>query len=125
VDDSSLLQEQLEVYARELQSLYREEKRQREALAEEKLVLEYRVRELTALNILFQRHLERRQQLEDILTELAAGLRRLLHQPAENLRQELEGLVSKVEAALATTPPEGGAGPPSPASSGGGPVAGY
>lgn len=102
--DPAQLEEQLILYAKELHTLYREEKKEREALAEEKLVVEYKLRELTALNILFQKHLVRREALEDALERVVQGLRQLLAQPTSDLRPQLEALLAAAEGAL-TAPP--------------------
>lgn len=102
--DPAQLEEQLILYAKELHTLYREEKKEREALAEEKLVLEYKLRELTALNTLFQKHLARREDLEDALERVIQGLRKLLAQPPGDLRPQLQALLAAAEAALANPP---------------------
>ncbi len=100
--DKEKLEEQLYLYARDLRALYEEEKKEREALAEEKLVLQMRLKELTALNHLFQQHLERRQRLEETLQEVAAGLKQLLAgSPQAKLRQRLEQLLAVTEQVLA------------------------
>lgn len=100
------LEEQLILYARELHTLYRQEKKEREALAEEKLVLEYKLRELTALNTLFQKHLARQEDLEDALERVIQGLRQLLAQPGGELRPRIEALLAAAEAALSAPAPQ-------------------
>ncbi|MBI2856896.1 MAG: hypothetical protein HYX95_01130 [Chloroflexi bacterium] len=72
-------QRQLQLYARDLAQLYWSERRARSSLAEEKLVLEYKVRELGALNTMIRSSLKEKQDaLEDYrwllrqLKELAA-----------------------------------------------------
>ena len=100
--DPSFLEDQLVVYAKELHALYQEEKRERETLAEEKLVLEYKLRELTALNSLFQRHLARSEQLEDALNSMVAALRQMLARPQGGLRHQIEAALAAAEAALAS-----------------------
>ncbi len=101
------LEEQLILYATELHTLYQEEKKEREALAEEKLVLEYKLKELSALNNLFRKHLERREQLEDALEDLDKGLREALARAPAKLRPQLQSLLAAAEAALnAPAPPQ-------------------
>ena len=100
--DKAQMEEQLYLYAKDLHALYEAEKKEREALAEEKLVLEMRLKELSALNHLFQQHLERRQRLEETLQEVASRLKRLLAQsPQAKLRQQLEQLLTVAEKVLA------------------------
>src|SRR5687768_242189 len=96
------LQHQLEKYAQEFHELYWEERREREALAEEKLVLEYRLRELSALNKLFRQHMERRQHLEEVLEDVVTRLRTVLtdHPRAVNASM-LRTLLDEVDAVLA------------------------
>ena len=53
-----LSRQQLEIYARELQQHFREERRLRQLLREHNGQLEQRMRELTALNTMFQAHLQ-------------------------------------------------------------------
>ncbi|MBI2854895.1 MAG: hypothetical protein HYX87_08265 [Chloroflexi bacterium] len=52
---------QLRLYARDLEQLYWSERQARSSLAEEKLVREYKVCELKALNELFLKNLEEKQ----------------------------------------------------------------
>lgn len=52
--NNGMMMKELELYAKDLNNLYEIEKKERSQLAEEKLVLELRVRELTSLNRLFQ-----------------------------------------------------------------------
>ena len=62
-EDMDLRQAQL--YARDLHELYLAERQKRRELAEQKLVLEYKLRELAALNTQFQSHLKRRYAAEE------------------------------------------------------------
>ncbi|MBI2866585.1 MAG: hypothetical protein HYX99_04430 [Chloroflexi bacterium] len=96
------LEEQLLKYAQDLRALYQEEKKERERLAEERLVLQYKLQELASLNTLFQRHLEQRQRLEQAYQELVAQIRQLLSAPPGELRGQLEALLSAAETALAS-----------------------
>lgn len=99
------LEAQMTLYAKELHDLYQQEKKEREALAEEKLVLEYRLKELSALNALFQRYLERQQRLEEAMQETAASLRQVIKQSVEaGPRGKLERLLGAIEAILASAP---------------------
>ncbi len=95
------LQRQLEMYAQELHELYWEERHEREALAEEKLVLEYRLKELSALNKLFQRHLNRRIHLEEVLEDAVTRLRDLVTEhPRTAGAASLRGLLDEVDTVL-------------------------
>jgi len=53
-----LSRQQLEIYARELQQHFREERRLQQQLRERNGQLEQRLRELSALNTMFQAHLK-------------------------------------------------------------------
>ena len=72
-----ITREQLEIYAREVQSHYKEERRLRTQLEERNEVLEQRIREITALNQLFQRHLAERDSLVDSCMRLGDRLQQL------------------------------------------------
>ncbi|MEK7848901.1 MAG: hypothetical protein AAB270_08240 [Chloroflexota bacterium] len=101
LSDPTVWEQQLQIYAQELHDLYLEEKKYRQELAEDKLVLEYKLRELGALNKLFQQHLEHRQRVESAHQDLVAALRALLPKVGEvSLRQELERLLTQAEAAI-------------------------
>lgn len=90
---------QAEIYARELSELYRAERKRREELAEEKLVLEYKLRELSALNSLFQAHLEQRMGVEQAYRELVEEMKKLLEEgTAETWAESLRELVERAEA---------------------------
>lgn len=100
--DRAQVEEQLYLYARDLHALYEAEKKEREALAEEKLVLEMRLKELSALNHLFQQHLERRQRLEETLQEVVSTLKQLMAKSSSaKLRQQLEQMLAVAERVLA------------------------
>jgi len=71
--------EQLEIYARELQASFHKERRLRQELQERNGQLEQRVREITALNQMFQEHL-RRTPLAQAYVELREGLQRLVRE---------------------------------------------
>ncbi|GEM_PF-6901684 len=71
-------QRQLELYARDLEKLYWSEKLLRSALAEEKLVLEYKINELNALNRLFQANLEEERLLRETHVLLVQKLKQVL-----------------------------------------------
>ena len=59
LDNFDLLsRQQLEIYARELQQHFREERRLQQQLRERNGQLEQRMRELGALNTMFQAHLQ-------------------------------------------------------------------
>ncbi len=73
-NESALWEQQLYQYAAELQELYKLEQQERQALAEEKLVLQYRVRELNSLNQLFQVQLERVAEMTELLRDLDSRL---------------------------------------------------
>ena len=94
------LEEQLYRYATEVHDLYREVREEKAALAEEKLVLEYRVKELTSLNRLFQQHMESKQQMEEALDEIAAQLQTLLKEKLPpQIKRQLTRLLSQVRSA--------------------------
>ena len=69
-----ITREQLEIYAREVQTHYKEERRLRRQLEERNEALEQRIREITALNQLFQRHLAERDSLVDSCMRLGDEL---------------------------------------------------
>ncbi len=99
VQDMDLMQAQL--FARDLNELYRAERQKREELAEEKLVLEYKLRELSALNALFQSHLERRFEVEKAYNELVDGIKKLLKEKtSKKMVDSLKGLLAQVEARI-------------------------
>lgn len=102
ITDPAVVEQQLYIYAQELSELYEREREERQALAEEKLVLEYRLKELSALNNLFQRHLEARLQLEELLQRVARALQEQVAQASRGPRRDrLQRLLSDVEQALA------------------------
>lgn len=79
--------EQLALYARELGELYRREQKLRQELEAKNQELEQRVRELQALNNMFQQHLDIRMRTEEAFQQLVAGLRRMVEEADELLRQ--------------------------------------
>jgi len=98
---SAIDEEQLQIYAKELHDLYQAEKKQREKLAEEKLVLDYRIRELSAINALFQKNRERYLELERQYIELIEQLKKILAEaPLEEYPKLLQKLLSEAEAKL-------------------------
>ncbi len=68
---------QLEIYAKELQMHFQEERRLRYELEARNKELERRLAELTALNQLFQQHLEQRMTAVASLQSLASQLEQL------------------------------------------------
>jgi hypothetical protein len=72
-----ITREQLEIYAREVQIHYNEERRLRRQLEERNEALEQRIREITALNELFQRHLAERDSLVDSCLRIGDELQAL------------------------------------------------
>ena len=97
--------EQMKLYAEDLRELYRLERRRREELAEEKLILEYRLKELKALNELFQSHLKERFELEEVLKELLEELRRLAGELQGRPAERLEKLIARAEVRITKTKP--------------------
>lgn len=80
--------EQLQLYARELHQLYEQERRTREEMQEQRDALEKKVRELTALNSLFQTYLKEREDIKEALLTLMGNVR------------GLASLLSEIEASL-------------------------
>ena len=68
---------QLEIYARELNEHVQVERRLRLELEGQNRQLEQRVREITALNQLFQRHLDERLAVVKAYKEVLDGLNRI------------------------------------------------
>lgn len=89
---------QLQLYARDLQQLFWSEKQARAALAEEKLVLEYKVQELSALNTLFQTNLREKQAMLDAYQLLIDRLKALAEKKPEDIAPPLRQLVRDAEA---------------------------
>lgn len=77
VGSDEAIREQIQIYARELRQLYRQEKQRRQELEKEKQALEQKVRELTALNNLFQGYLRERDELLQAFHHLAQGIKKL------------------------------------------------
>jgi len=75
-----LSHQQMQIYARELQEHFLEEQRLRQELAEMGWHLEQSLRELKALNYLFQEHLGQRFAVGEAYQELLEGLQRLIQE---------------------------------------------
>ena len=73
-----LNREQLEIYAKELREHVRAERHLRQELEGRNRQLEQRVREITALNQLFQRHLEERQTVVETYRKVLQGLQEMV-----------------------------------------------
>lgn len=69
--------DQLEIYARELNQHFREERALRQKLEERNKQLEQRVQEITALNALFRQNLEQRSQVEEGYHSILEKIKRL------------------------------------------------
>ena len=80
---------QLELYAREMHEMFRQERSLRKDLEKEKLSLEQRLRELMALNRTFQEYLQQHYQTQEAYTDLMSGMRTLID------RAEGQGLAAK------------------------------
>ena len=72
------LRQQLEIYAKELKGHFDEERCLRQELEGRNEQLEQRVREITALNQMFQEHLAQDAPLARANVELREGLQRLV-----------------------------------------------
>lgn len=95
---------QAEIYAKDLHELYRAERQKRKELAEERLVLTYKLNELEALNKLFQSHLEQRIEIERLYKGLIEEIKKLLASPTpEELADGLKKLLIYIEAGIAET----------------------
>lgn len=83
----NLSRQQLEIYARELSEHFNEERKLRQQLEERSKELEKRVREVTALNTMFQKHLTERfalvQAYKDMLEQM------------QTLSMQVESMVKK------------------------------
>ena len=79
--------EQLEIYAREIQASFHKERRFRQELEDRNRELQQRVREITALNKMFQEHLAR-TPLAQAYVELREGLQRLVREADALLERE-------------------------------------
>ena len=73
-----LSREQLEIYAKELAAHVQTERGLRKELERHNRQLEQRVREITALNRLFQKHLDERQAVVTAYREVLVGLKELV-----------------------------------------------
>ena len=72
--------EQLEIYAKELQMSFHNERRLRQELEKQNEKLAQLVREITALNQMFQEYLARRSPLAQAYVELREGLQQLVRE---------------------------------------------
>ena len=88
--------EQLEIYARELQASFHKERRLREDLEERNGQLEQRIREITALNQMFQEHLAQRSPLAQANVEIREGLQRLVREADVLLEGDRTGLDGEI-----------------------------
>ena len=70
-----LNRKQLEIYARELSEHVQSERKLRQVLEGRNNDLEQRIREITALNQLFQKHLDERTVVVKAYTEVLDGLK--------------------------------------------------
>ncbi|MFQ6031007.1 MAG: adenylate/guanylate cyclase domain-containing protein, partial [Dehalococcoidia bacterium] len=86
-----LRRNQLEIYAKELQEHFQQERRLRRGLEASHRELEQRIREVTALNSLFQEHLRQRSAVVEAYAEVREGLQRISRETsalAERARSE-------------------------------------
>ena len=82
-------EDQLKLYAQELSTLVRKERQLRQQLEAKNRDLEQRIRELSALNSMFQEHLDMRRRTEDAFRRLVASVNGAARE-AERLLRELE-----------------------------------
>jgi len=80
-------EEQLRLYAQELAETYRQEKELRHEILEKNRELEKRVQELSALNAIFQKHLDMRFRTEESFKRLVEGVNRLVGEANQFLHQ--------------------------------------
>lgn len=80
---------QLKLYAQELSTLVRQERQLRQQLEAKNRDLEQRIRELSALNSMFQEHLDMRRHTEDTFRRLVDNVTGTARE-AERLLRELE-----------------------------------
>lgn len=83
----NLSRQQLEIYARELSEHFNEERKLRQQLEERGKELEKRVREVTALNNMFQKHLSERFALIQAYKDMLEHM--------QTLSVQVEGMVKK------------------------------
>lgn len=81
-------EEQLRLYAQELAEIYRQEKELRQEISEKNKELEKRVQELSALNAIFQKHLDMRFRTEEAFKRLVEGINRLVGDANQFLHQD-------------------------------------
>lgn len=86
---NKLNEEQLRIYAQELSQLYRKEQGLVRDLEEKNRALEQKIRELNALNSLFNQHLDKRLKTEEAYKKLVANIRAMAEQ-MERLLHETE-----------------------------------
>jgi len=91
LEKSQMNEEQARIYAEELGKLYQEEQHLRKEMEKEKQTLEYRVRELTGLNQMFQSFLN---QHHELLTNCDSLLEAIsdLHAQAQIFQQRMSRL---------------------------------
>ena len=81
-------EEQLRLYAQELAEIYRQEKELRQEISEKNKELGKRVQELSALNSMFQKHLDMRFRTEEAFKRLVEGINRLVNEANHFLYQD-------------------------------------
>lgn len=84
-----LNRKQLEIYAKELQMHFIEERRLRQELYDRNQQLELRVQEITALNQLFKQHLDQRFEAARAFKDLLKGL--------ANVSEAIDGINNKAK----------------------------
>lgn len=84
-----LSSEQIKLYAKDMADLYKEERKLRHDIEAKNRELELRVRELTALNSVFQGHLNMRMQTEDCFNQLVENIG-VLAAGAQALRNKVQ-----------------------------------
>ena len=82
-----LTRDQLEIYARELRDHVETERGLREELESRNRELEDRVREITALNQVFQKHLDERLAVGRAYHDVLDGLSQISNQTAELVKK--------------------------------------
>ncbi len=81
--------EQLKVYAKEVAGLYQQERKLRHQLEAKNKELEQRVKELSALNSMFQQHLKMRLRTEEAFKKLADRIASMAEE-ARDLKKKLD-----------------------------------
>jgi hypothetical protein len=78
------------------------EQQERQALAEEKLVLQFRLRELSSLNELFKKQLDENEGMAEFLRDVEKGLAYTLESTTiEEARQRTKALLDRLRTFLA------------------------